>query len=339
MTKGTISISFVEEALLGASQRGFEVSELLTQAGLNPAWLGIPQARVSPEQYGALWHVLASTLDDEFFGMDSHPMRYGCFALLCHSLMDCSNLGHALDRAVRFLSLVLDDLRVRLIQEEGISQLQVDEWQVSSRIFSHGTLFVILYGLACWLTGRRLVIRDVSFVQNCPDNFAEYQLVFGQRVRFSQPRSALFLDSRALSLPVIRDGRALTEFLRKAPANFLVRYRNEKGNAARIRKSLSAIPFDEWPIFGELAVRLRTTESTLRRRLKSEGVSFQEIKDDLRRDLAINLLCNTTVPVEEIALELGFKENSAFYRAFKKWTGLSPGSYRVTRIRNAQSNP
>lgn len=338
MTKGTISISFVEEALLEASQRGFEVSTLLAQAGLNPAWLGTPQARVLPEQYGTLWHVLAAAMDDEFFGMDSHPMRYGCFAMLCHSLLDCRNLGHALDRAVRFLSLVLDDLHGVVISDNQIARLQLQDRRANPRIFAHGTLFVILYGLACWLTGRRLVIREVSFVQASPENLAEYQLIFGQNIRFAQPGSALSLESKALSLPLIRDGRALKEFLRKAPANFLLKYRNGEGYVARIRNMLSATPLDDWPVFGDLATRLRTTESTLRRRLESEGISFQEVKDDLRRDLAINLLCNSARPVEDIALELGFKENSAFYRAFKKWTGLSPGSYRATKLQRLQSS-
>lgn len=338
MTKGTISISFVEEALLEASQRGFEVSTLLAQAGLNPAWLGTPQARVLPEQYGALWHVLAAALDDEFFGMDSHPMRYGSFAMMCHSLLDCSNLGHALERATRFLSLVLDDSRSVLVADGMTAQLQLHDRRAHPRIFAHGTLFVILYGLACWLTGRRLVIKEVSFVQSSPENLAEYHLIFGQNIRFAQPGSALSLENKALTLPIIRNGRALTEFLRKAPANFLVKFRNGEGYVIRIRNLLSATPFDDWPVFGDLAARLRTTESTLRRRLESEGISFQEVKDDLRRDLAINLLCNSARPVEDIALELGFKENSAFYRAFKKWTGLSPGSYRATKLQGLQSS-
>lgn len=338
MTKGTISISFVEEALLEASQRGFEVSTLLAQAGLNPAWLGTPQARVLPEQYGALWHVLAAALDDEFFGMDSHPMRYGSFAMMCHSLLDCRNLGHALERATRFLSLVLDDLRSVLVADNKTAQLQLHDRRTYPRIFAHGTLFVILYGLACWLTGRRLVIKEVSFVQSSPENLAEYHLIFGQNIRFAQPGSALSLENKALTLPIIRNGRALTEFLRKAPANFLVKFRNGEGYVIRIRNLLSATPFDDWPVFGDLATRLRTTESTLRRRLESEGISFQEVKDDLRRDLAINLLCNSARPVEDIALELGFKENSAFYRAFKKWTGLSPGSYRATKLQGLQSS-
>lgn len=339
MNKGTISISFVEEALFEARQRGFDVAALLRDAGLNPAWLATTQARVLPEQYGALWHVLAAALDDEFFGMDAHPMRYGSFALMCHAVLGSHNLGHALERALRFLSLVLDDVRGTLVVDSPAAKIQLHDRRVRPRLFAHGTLFVILYGLACWLTGRRLPLLAVNFTQVAPDNLAEYHLVFGQDINFEQSMSFLALDEKVLSLPIIRDAPTLTEFLRKAPANFLVKYRNEEGYAARIRKILVTTPFDQWPIFEEMAGQLRTTESTLRRRLEREGISFQSVKDDLRRDLAIDLLGGTTVPVEEIALKLGFKENSAFYRAFKKWTGLSPGSYRASAHQNPTVTP
>ena len=68
--------------------------------------------------------------------------------------------------------------------------------------------------------------------------------------------------------------------------------------------------------------------ATLRRRLSEEGESYQSILDELRRDLAIALLGETSLSVAAIAIELGFAESSAFHRAFKKWTGASPGEYR-----------
>ncbi|WP_347251006.1 AraC family transcriptional regulator ligand-binding domain-containing protein, partial [Zoogloea sp.] len=114
MEKGTISMDFVAEALLVARQRGLDISALVAGAGLSPELLAIPQARVSPEQYGALWHALADAMNDEFFGMDSHPMRRGSFAILCHALLDCPTVGRAIERALRFFSLVLDDLSGRL---------------------------------------------------------------------------------------------------------------------------------------------------------------------------------------------------------------------------------
>ena len=76
------------------------------------------------------------------------------------------------------------------------------------------------------------------------------------------------------------------------------------------------------------------TAATLRRRLEAEGTSYQDVKDQLRRDLAIDRLCNSTMSVADIAALVGFRETSAFHRAFKKWNGVQPGEYRLQ-----QGNP
>ena len=68
--------------------------------------------------------------------------------------------------------------------------------------------------------------------------------------------------------------------------------------------------------------------TTLQRRLQGEGTAYQVVKDELRRDIAIDLLGDSTRSVAEVAGLVGFQETSAFHRAFKKWTGVSPGAYR-----------
>jgi len=81
------------------------------------------------------------------------------------------------------------------------------------------------------------------------------------------------------------------------------------------------------PDFDTLAAELNMTAATLRRRLHEEGATYQGIKDQLRRDLAISYLSDSDRSVVDIALELGFSERSAFHRAFQKWTGASPGNF------------
>lgn len=96
----------------------------------------------------------------------------------------------------------------------------------------------------------------------------------------------------------------------------------------RIRRVLRSSDPARWPDFTALASSLNMSESTLRRRLLAEGQSYQCIKDELRSDRAIAMLRESTESVESIALQLGYAEPSAFHRAFRKWTGTRPGSYR-----------
>jgi AraC-like DNA-binding protein len=80
--------------------------------------------------------------------------------------------------------------------------------------------------------------------------------------------------------------------------------------------------------FDDIAEALKTTTHTLRRRLKDEGHSFQEIKDSIRRDVAVRSLKHSDVSVQDLAEQLGFSESAAFIRAFKKWTGHTPSGFR-----------
>ncbi len=107
---GTIAICFVAAALQGVRARDLNADELLANVGLSSSLLQVPQARVSAKHYGALWRTIALALDDEFFGQDSRRMKAGSFAMLCHSVLSCKTLAHALDRSLRFYALLLDDI-------------------------------------------------------------------------------------------------------------------------------------------------------------------------------------------------------------------------------------
>ncbi|MNZ95940.1 HTH-type transcriptional regulator VirS [compost metagenome] len=78
----------------------------------------------------------------------------------------------------------------------------------------------------------------------------------------------------------------------------------------------------------EIAEEMHMTSRTLRRKLSDEGTSFQELKDGVRCDAAIHYLSQPAIPISQISRQLGFSEPAAFTRAFKQWTGISPGLYR-----------
>ncbi len=331
--RGTISIAFVHEALLGVRARGLDGDALLARAGISPALLAKPQARVSSASYGLLWHQIAVALDDEFFGMDRHLMKVGSFTLLCHAIINSDTLERALRRALRFLRVVLDDLAGGLEVDGALCRIRVDDLpaggqRAPGRAFAYGTFLLLIHGLACWLVGRRIPLARATF--RCPEPAfsAEWRVLFSHCLEFEQSETTIEFDSAYLALPNLRNEAEMKRFLREAPANFLVKYRNSSSLTAKIRRHLRARVPTEWPDFPGLATRFHASESTLRRRLEDEGQSYRAILDDLRRDLAISLLLDTDRPVHEIATELGFAESSAFHRAFKKWTGSPPGAYR-----------
>jgi AraC-like DNA-binding protein len=329
---GTISICFVAAALQGVRARDLNADELLANVGLSSSLLQVPQARVSAKHYGALWRTIALALDDEFFGQDSRRMKAGSFAMLCHSVLSCKTLGQALDRSLRFYALLLDDI-------SGTSERDPDEARIilheraagaGQRVFAHELLLLLLYGVSCWLVGRRIPILRAEFSYPEPVHSAEYRLMYCSELSFNRPNTLIAFEAGYLDLPVVQNERSIKEFLRTAPESILVKYKNGSSLTAKIRRRLRQFLPGEVPDFESLAEELNMTAATMRRRLHEEGESYQSIKDQLRRDLAIGYLSHSSRSVMDIALELGFSERSAFHRAFRKWTGASPGEFRRT---------
>lgn len=319
-----IAPSFVEEALDCLRRQGKPAEPLLASIGL-PAVVDRP---ISAESYGQLWLAVAAAIDDEFFGMGGRPMRTGSFTLLCHCVLHAPTLEQALRRALRFLAVVLEDPSGELVIRGGLAEVVLRDKGQARSAFAYRTYWILLHGLTCWLIGRRIPIRRVDFRCEEPQQGADYRLFFGAPVQFSQPVSRLAFDRAVLKLPIVRSEQALKQFLRDAPANILVRYRYDAGIAAAVRKRLRQAGPSGWSSFEALAAQMRISPSTLRHRLQNEGQSYAGIKDEIRRDLAIEMLLQGENSVGEIAAQLGYSEPSAFHRAFRKWTSKSPAAFR-----------
>jgi AraC-like DNA-binding protein len=328
--KGTISIHFVRPVADALEAQGIGVAPVLQAAGIPMALLAEDRSRVSAAQYAALWRATIPRLDDEFFGLDSRRMKDGSFALLTRAVVHCPTLGSALERAIRFFGICLDDLSIELERSGPYADLRLRPREPGAPVkrFAHETLLVMLHGLACWLVGRRIPVLQASFAYPAPAHADEYLAIFSPSLQFDAPCTGLAFEVELLELPVVQSERSAKEFLRLAPANILLKYKSTHSLSSRIRRRLRQLLPHELPDQDALAREFAIAPATLRRRLKAEGETYQTIKDQLRRDLAIAYLSSTDLSIRDIALALGFEETSTFHRAFRKWSNLSPGAYR-----------
>jgi AraC-like DNA-binding protein len=333
-SKDSVSIWFVRAALSGLAPRGVDRAPLLKAAGIPESLLASDHSRVAAERFGALWLGIAAALDDELFGLDRRRMKVGSFAMLSRACAQAGDLRGALRLAVQFFNVTMDDARVSLVEDGNGAALEVEELQPGARpapftVFAHETLMIMLHGLMCWLVGRRITLDRASFAYPRPVWWLEYHSMYANDLRFDAQRSALAFDARVLAANVVvPDESAVREFLREAPHNFIVKFKDRNSWSAHVRRRLRTCAPADWPDLAQIAEELGVGLSTLHRKLDQEGVIFRDIKDSLRRDLAIDRLTHSTVSVAQIAGELGFAEPSAFHRAFKQWTGVRPGDYR-----------
>ena len=326
----TVSYAFVRKALHAAIEQGKDIAPVLAAADLP---LDILQQdskqRIPVQQFASFWRSLTRQLQDEFCGMDQRAMRPGSFAFLCKVAAQQPTVAEGIETGLQFLSLIFADKRAVLRREQNMAAIILREERPEPyRAFNYFTFWMYVHGLTCWLANQRIPILSIDSRCSEPKDSEEYHLLFSDALRFDCRQSRLLFASDALDSPIRRTEQDLQRFLLQAPSNIMVKYRDPLSLTSQIRQQLLDQEPKHWPDLVLLAEQLCMSVSTLRRRLQDEGQTYQNLKDSVRKSLALRFLAKEDYTFVEIANALGFADVSSFYKAFRKWTGVQPGHYR-----------
>ncbi|MEP5763478.1 MAG: AraC family transcriptional regulator ligand-binding domain-containing protein [Halieaceae bacterium] len=336
-----VPLAFARTLLVQAQTHGLDIEDLLASAGFpfNPLQPPAKPGFVAIEQYSRLCIELFRELADESGAvMPGSPTPYGTTRLLLYSVMQCKDLRGVLERAIEFnaccrerrsqirCNQLLVDPDDRLATLQYYSVADPDHPPPQEGALCSLSMWLRLCG---WLLGQHIDVLSARCVGAPPESALALRHFFPCPVEFGAECNAVTFSARHLEAPVVRTEQDLQAFLPVAPYHVVIKpIASDASITTRIRGLLGEDFREELPSFDALTGLLNMSPRTLRRRLEKEGTSYQRIKDNARRDVAISLLSRAHMTVSDVAEQVGFSDPSAFHRSFKKWTGLAPGEYR-----------
>lgn len=327
----TVSAGFVQDWLdaLNARCTPAELASLLERSGFESGPMA-PEQRVTLNEFVRLYQLAAPETEDEMMGLWSRPIRPRALQHLVTVQREARSLTSALYRFSTFWNLLLDDFRLDLSSGPEEVELALNPYSSDTRPqrFGHMLILKLAHGLLSWLSGSETPVKEVRFAFDRPDFAADYAVVFPCPVAFSAPQTSILFDPREFTRPISRSTAEASVFLERAPIDWIFTGSRAHTYSLRVRAFLYSATWQTCQL-PDAAQYLKMTPRTLNRRLQDEATSFQEIKDALRRDIAIRALQQGAGSMEQIAFDTGFSAPANFHRAFRRWTNRTPGSYRT----------
>lgn len=325
--KISVSVHFVRAVLRHAREAGVDTQALLRRQRIPPRLLCEPLARISVQQFADLQTSTMQAMGDESLGYAQRRMPLGTWDMMCHAVINSRTLGQALHRYCRFFEIMGDGMPMSLTQQDDEARITMLTPPTGEDTYFDELSLLNTHRFACWLTQEELPLREVRFRHAMSARTSDYRVMFlGNPVSFTQDECSLVLSASLLERPVTQTPETLRRYLRH-PTLLMLTTSYDFSWTARVREELRG-DLAQMPDLKVVAASLALHPQTLRRRLAAEGTTFKQIKGDIRRDTALHFLGKPALSVEEVAHRSGFSEASAFIRAFKVWTGLTPYAYR-----------
>jgi len=328
----TVSVRLVWAYRSASRALGIDSDEAWRAHGVDPASLTLPDTRV-PRRVALDLAKLVVGLS----GVDDYALRAaeavepGVLDLLEFAVRSQRDIDSALDCLVRLLPLLADGIRLELQRDArgAIATLLLDEDPVGRALTAE---FVFAY---LTLAGRRFTGRadycpaEVHLAHPAPRDPSHHQQLFGSKLRFGASANRFVLTNEQLALPFVHADSRLSALLERVGLDWL----ESVGHAASLADEARRLVVKELPSGrAEAAVVARAlgiTPRTLHRRLADEGTNFRALVDDTRRGLALGYMDQPGLGLSEISYLLGMSGVQAFHRAFRRWTGQTPGAYRA----------
>ena len=280
------------------------------------------------------WHQLLDLAEHHLGARDLVPALAEQFkpwhaGLLGFTLMTSNSVNQLAGLLRRFHHLLNDVFLVEIgvVDARFFLRLREASAEVSPRLVRMS--LTIWAQRLRWLTGQPDLTLDVGFKGPAPGDVAPYSRIFGGTVRFDQDENAMWGDAACISMPIVSRDTASHSLLQGQALKQLEMLSRGEARLADKLKSLIRARLDDGKLgLDDVAAELKMPVRTLQRRLEESGLNFRLMVEDVRRTTAEQYLRDTRMSLAEMATALGFADHASFNRAFKRWTGSSPGAFR-----------
>jgi AraC-like DNA-binding protein len=319
-----------------AKEAGIDLELPLKKAGLTVRQIDDPNQRLRVRDQISFLNLIADALQDDFLGFhlaQSPDLRE--LGLLYYVSASSEMLSMALQRAARYSAIINEGVSIKYIDGKDVV-VAFHYVGVSRHKDRHQIEFFMtaMIRLCRQLTGRRVVPSRVSLTHRRNNTCSEFIEFFGGEVEFNEAADEVAFAPAIKQMPIVSADPHLNKLLIAYFEDALSRRPTNRGSFQLSVENaiVPLLPHGKMRV-NEIARRLGVTERSLARRLSIEGLTFTDVLDSLRRDLAERYLTEEDLSISQIAWLLGYQEVSALTHAFKRWTGITPResrSYRAT---------
>ncbi len=315
----------------GLERLGYRADELLASVGLRRAELEAPDVWLPCDTYGK---VVASAQRVRY--TSNLMLRVaaaappGSYPLLEYIIATSDTVEHGLSQMERYLQLVLNPAAFTLERDAGTLRVRTAASPLGAEFL---VALTVLRLRDC--TDGSFKPALVCFAHE-PDDAQTFAQVLGTHVRSKAGWSGFCVGSDARGLALRGRDPVLRQLLEERAAELLARTSAFSGLAADVQRLLAARLAEREVRLGTIARALAMSSRTLQRRLAAEGVSYDGLLDGVRKETAGRYLRESALAAAEVAYLVGFAEATAFHRAFRRWYGVSPGTYRREHARSVR---
>jgi AraC-like DNA-binding protein len=321
---------FIEEC-------GGDVDRIFGNARILPDLAGSPTLKLRLSAFVALFEESArQTGNDNFglwFGNRFQPRDLGMWG---YAAVSAPTLGAALECLVRLFRYHQESSLMRLCTDaNGLMRLEyrITAPQIVERRQDAELSLGMFMNVIRECCGSRWAPEEVHFEHPKPEAPRDHESAFGAPVYFSQATNALLFPAVLLPRQMPARDIRLLSVMQTCLEQLGSQAAEEDVILDRMRTAIRTRLPAGYPSFEDVATELRAPAGAMHEDLQAAGLSYKELVEDVRRDLALSYLRQRHLPFSEIAMLLGYSELSAFSRAFRRWTGASPRAYR-TRMLN-----